>query len=292
MNQALKAKPTPLITLISDICRKILANRASLPSMPDVAARIHSAMASPNWSIGTIATIIKGDPGTTTYLLQISNSAMYPGVTPIREVELAIARIGMDNTRSLVMGHALRSMFVTRSQMLGALMRRTWQTSARLAAFSSVLARHCSSLSPERALLAGLLQDIGSLPILNVLKQYQDQLDDEAQILSAVERYSPQVGMVLLKQWGFEPDMVEVASSRGDWLRDPEPTPELADLVLLACLHDRIVQGESEGLPRIDEIPAFAKFSVGDLRPDSSLEVLNAEQASVTDVMRALGVQQ
>ena len=294
MNQALKAKPTPtpLITLISDICRKILANRASLPSMPDVAARIHSAMASPNWSIGTIATIIKGDPGTTTYMLQIANSAMYPSINPIREVDLAVARIGMDNTRSLVMGHALRSMFVTRSQILGALMRRTWQTSARLAAYASVLARHCSSISPERALLGGLLQDIGSLPILNVLKEYQDQLTNEAQILGAIERYSPQVGMVLLKQWGFEADLVEVARSRGDWLRDPDPSPDLADLVLLARLHDKIVQGESDGLPRMDEVPAFAKFSVGELNEDSSLEILNAEQSAVTDVMRVLGVSQ
>ena len=292
MNQAPKVKPTPVITLISDSCRKLLTNQASLPSMPDVAARIHGAMTSPNWSINTIAAIIKGDPGTTAYLLQMANSAMYSSVTPIREVERAISRIGMDSTRSLVTAHALRSAFVTRSHMLGALMRRTWKTSARLAALCAVLARHGSSLSPERALLAGLLQDIGVLPILNVLNEYQDQLTDEAQVLSVVERYGSQVGVVLLKHWDFEPDMVEVASSRGDWLRDPRPAPELADLVLLARLHENIVRGETHGLPRIDEVPAFAKFSLGGLSPDSSLELLHQEEASVKDVMRVLGAEQ
>ncbi len=257
--------------------------------MPDVAARIHGAMASPNWSINTIATIIKGDPGTTTYLLQMANSAMYAGVTPVREVERAISRIGMDSTRNLIMAHALRSMFRTRSKILATLMQRTWKTSARLAALSAVLARQCPRMSPERALLAGLLQDIGVLPILNVLNRYQDQLTDEAQVLGAVDRYAPQVGQVLLKQWDFESDMVEVPRSRGDWLRDPRPDPDLADLVLLARLHDNIVEGKAHGLPRIDEVPAFAKFPLGGMLPDSSLELLHEERSSVDDIMRALG---
>ena len=257
--------------------------------MPDVAARIHGAMADPNWSISTIAAIIKGDPGTTTYLLQLANSALYAGVEPIREVERAISRIGMDNTRSLVMAHALRSLFVTRSKILASLMRQTWMRSSRLAALSAVLARQCPRMSAERALLAGLLQDIGVLPILNVLKRYQDQLTDEAQVRGAIDRYAPQVGQVLLKHWDFEADMVEVARSRCDWLRDPRPTPELADLVLIARLHDSIVEGESDGLPRIDAVPAFDKLPVGGILPDSSLEFLHDEQSSVKDLMHALG---
>ena len=292
MNQALKAKPTPIITLISDICREILADRASLPSMPDVAARIHDAMTSPNWSVNTIAAIIKGDPGTTAYLLQMANSAMYSGVTPIREIERAISRIGMDSTRSLVTAHALRSVFETRSEILGAVMRRTWKASARLAALSAVLARQCPRMSPERALLAGLLQDIGVLPILNVLNGYQDQLTDEGQISSAVNRYAPQVGLVLLQQWGFDPEIVVVARSRGDWLRDPGPAPDLADLVLLARLHEEIVAGKSDDLPRIDQVPAFSKLTLGDLLPDSSLQLLHDEEAAVQDVMGALGADQ
>jgi HD-like signal output (HDOD) protein len=291
VNQALTVKPTPIITLIADVCRKVLDNRASLPSMPDVAARIHDAMNSPNWSLGTVAAIIKGDPGTTTYLVQIANSALYTGVTPIRDVERAIARLGIENTRNLVIAHTLRSMFVTRSPLLGALMTRTWQTSARLAALSAVLARRCPRFSPERALLAGLLQDIGVLPILQVLKRYQDQLTDAAQVYRAIERYAPQVGMILLKQWGFEADVVEVARSRGDWHRDNQPNPDLADLVLVARLHDNIVRGSDETLPRIDDVPAFSKLPLGELRSDSSLECLHEEEASVKDVMRLLGVE-
>ena len=169
-------------------------------------------------------------------------------------------------------------------------MRRTWQTSARLAALSVVLARHCPHFSPERALLAGLLQDIGVLPILNVLNKFHDQLTDEAQVYRAVDRYAAQVGMVLLKQWEFEPDMVEVARSRGDWHRDPQPTPDMADLVLIARLHSNIVWGNDEELPAMDTVPAFSKLPLGELRPDSSLECLHEEEAAVKDLMQVLGV--
>ena len=289
MSEAAKANQTPVIALISDSCRQLLTNKATLPSMPDVAARIHGAMSSPNWSISNIAAIIKGDPGTTTYLLQMANSAMYAGVDPIREVDHAISRIGLDRTRALVMAHAVRSMFETRSKILGKVMRETWQRSSRLAATCAVLARTCTHLSPERGLLAGLLQDIGVLPILSVLNQYQDQLSNEAQVQSVIDRYAAQVGLVLLQQWEFEPDMVEAARSRGNWFRDPGPEPELADLVLVASLNERVVDGKGDGLPGLEELPAFAKFAMGDLLPDASLAVLEEEADAVRDVMRALG---
>ncbi len=288
VSQAAKAKPTPVIALISESCQQLLSNKATLPSMPDVAARIHSAMASPNWSISTIAAIIKGDAGTTTYLLNMANSAMYAGVEPIREVDQAISRIGLDRTRSLVMAHALRSTFETRSKILSTLMRKNWERSSRLAAVCAVLAGKCTRLSPERALLAGLLQDIGVLPILSVLNDYADQLSSEAQVQSVIDRYASQVGLVLLKHWDFEPDMLEVAKSRGKWLRNG-PEPELADLVTLASLNERIVEGQAGDLPRLDELPAFAKFPLGDLLPDGSLEILEAEAETVKEVMRVLG---
>ncbi len=283
------SRPTPIITLISDACRKILTHRASLPSMPDVAARIHGAMTSPNWSIRTVAAIIQGDAGTTTYLLKTANSALYAGSTPIRDVERAIAWLGMDKTRSLVLAHALRAMFVTRSHVLGTLLRRTWLASTRLAALSSVLARHCSRFSPERALLAGLLQDIGVLPILNVLKRYPDQLGDEDLIVRAIDKYAPQVGRVLLLHWGFEPELVAVAQSRGEWFRDAGPSADMADLVLVARLHDRIVQGSAEGLPRLDEVPASSKLPLGAFRDDSSLELLHEEVLAVEELIREFG---
>jgi HD-like signal output (HDOD) protein len=290
VSTASAAKSVPIATLITDACAKLLSNHAALPSMPAVAARIHDAMASPNWSMRTIATIIKSDLGTTTYLLQVANSPLYAGAGPARQVEQAIARLGINSTRHLVMAHAVRSMFVTPSALLRSLMQRTWRSSTRLAALCGVLAKHCSSFRPESATLAGLLQDIGVLPILNVLNRYHDQLSNEAHVLSAIDKFAPPVGTILLTRWGFDADMVEVARSRGNWLRNPQPSADLADLVLVARLHANITSGNpAPHSPRIDAVPAFAKLPLGNLQPDGSVTLLHDEQATINDLMSSLG---
>jgi HD-like signal output (HDOD) protein len=290
VSPASAVKSVPIATLITDACAKLLSNHASLPSMPAVAARIHDAMASPNWSMRTIAAIIKSDLGTTTYLLQVANSPLYAGAAPARQVEQAIARLGINSTRHLVMAHAVRSTFVTRSPLLTALMRRTWASSTRLAALCSVLAKHCSSFRPDSAMLAGLLQDIGVLPILNVLNRYHEQLSNGAHVLSAIDKFAPPVGTILLTRWGFEADMVEVARSRGNWLRNPQAAADLADLVLVARLHANITLGNpAEHSPRIDAVPASAKLPLGDLRPDSSVALLHDEEATINELMSSLG---
>ena len=285
------AKIVPIAKLIDDDCHKLLTNRASLPSMPDVAARIHEKMRSPNWSVSSIASIIKSDPSTTTHLLQIANSALYGGASRISEIERAIARIGINSTRDIVMANALRSMFVTQSQMLAAIMQRTWKRSARLAAVSAVLARQVSRQSPEHAMLAGLLQDIGVLPILNVLKRHHRQLPNESVAQNAVERFASAVGTILLTRWGFDAEMIEVAKSRRDWLRNPGPKADLADLVLVARLHAGAVWGSDGELPRPDEVPAFAKLPLGEVCEDSSLKVLRDEEPAIRDVLLVLGVE-
>jgi HD-like signal output (HDOD) protein len=290
VSPASAVKSVPIATLITDICGKLLSNHASLPSMPAVAARIHDAMASPNWSMRTIATIIKSDIGTTTYLLQVANSPLYAGAAPTREVEQAIARLGINSTRHLVMAHAVRSTFRTRSALLTSLLQRTWASSTRLAALCGVLAKHCSSFRPESATLAGLLQDIGVLPILHVLNPYHEQLSNEAQVSIAIDKFAPPVGTILLTRWGFEPDMVEVARSRGNWLRNPQPAADLADVVLVARLHADITSGnQAQPSPRIDAVPAFAKLPLGNLQPDGSITLLHDEAATINELMSSLG---
>jgi HD-like signal output (HDOD) protein len=288
VSSASAVKSVPIATLVTDICAKLLNNHASLPSMPAVAARIHDAMASPNWSMRTIATIIKSDAGTTTYLLQVANSPLYAGAGPVRQVEQAIARLGINSTRHLVMAHAVRSTFVTRSALLTSLMQRTWATSTRLAALCGVLAKHCSNFRPESATLAGLLQDIGVLPILHVLNPYHEQLTKEAPVSSAMDKFAPSVGTILLTRWGFEPDMVEVARSRCNWLRDPQPSADLADLVLVARLHADVTSGNPQS-PRIDAVPAFRKLPLGDLRPDGGIALLHDHATTINDLMSSLG---
>jgi HD-like signal output (HDOD) protein len=275
--------------LIEDSCRKIVRGQSNLPSMPDIAARILAEMRRPNCDAASISSIIRMDAGTTAYLLRIANSAFYGGVSCVRRVENAVARIGLTATRNLVTAHAMRAMYFATSPMLAEIMNESWRTSARLAALSSVLASRCSTFSPERAMLAGLFQDIGTLPILKALETADASVLDEALVRRVIERFSSQVGVVLLRYWKFDSDLVEVVRSRCDWHRNPQPYPDLADLVLLARVHERIASSGTVGLPPINELPAFSKFPLGKLGPDASLRILREAENTVEEIVQTLG---
>lgn len=280
----------PISGLFSSVYREILADRANLPSMPDVALRIRAAMQQPTHSAETVAKAVAADPGTSAYLVRIANSALYGGVTPIQNIEAAVTRLGMATTRNLVTAYALRAMFQTRSPKLHKLMQETWRQSARIAALSSVMATRCPGFLPDRAMLAGLLQDIGVLPLLNALEGRTQPLPAPDQIRSTIETFSPKIGAVLLEHWNFDDDFVEVARSRGDWWRSPGSEPDLADLVLVARLHNCVGTEQMSHLPLINETPAFLKLPLGEMNPDTSLAFLREAESDVQEVMRMLGI--
>ncbi len=270
--------------------REILADRAPLPSMPDVAVRIRAAMQQPNYNAKTIARLINADPGTCAYLMRIANSSLYGGAVPVKDLENAISRLGIGSTRNLVTSYALRAMFRTRSPVLGRLMQQTWVRSARLAAVAAVIAGRCAGFDPDRAMLAGLLQDIGILPLLLSMESHPRPLPDAEQIDSRIEALADKVGVILLRKWDFDDELVEVARSRNDWQRDAQPEPELADLVLVARLHASIGNFEMQSLPRLDELPAFKKLPLSKKGPDASLDFLRKADSDIQQVMKLLGV--
>ena len=282
--------PTPVSGLFAQVYREILADNAQLPSMPDVAIRIRAAMQQPNYTVDTVARVVQADPGTSAYLLSVANSPMYAPVNPIQRVDHAISRLGAETTRNLVTVHALRAMFTTRSEVLAKIMRMTWVRSAKLAALSAIIAKHCPGFAPDQAMLGGLLQDIGVLPLLMALERQQRKIKHPEKIVASVEAFSGKVGAVLLKHWGFEEDFIEVPRSRGDWLRNSSTLLELADIVLIARLHTIVGTGLFQSLPPIPEIPAVQKLPAGTLGPNQSLDFLKEAEQEVKELMAVLGV--
>ena len=290
MAEAPSVESAPISGLFARIYRDILNNRSRLPSMPDVAVRLRAAMQQENYSAATVARVIQADPGTAAYLVRVANSPVYRGVSTVRDLDQAVSRLGLKTTRNLVTAYALRAMFRTRSAVLGAVMRETWQRSAKLAALSSIIAQRCPGFEADRALLAGLLQDIGMLPLIDALEASGDKVESPERIAASLESFCSRVGVVLLRQWEFDAEMVEVARSRKDWKRDTQPDADLADLVLIARLHATVGTPEADRTPAIDAVPAFSKLPLGDVTIDARLALLLEADADVKELMNMLGV--
>lgn len=281
---------TPISGLFAKVYRQILAGKAQLPSMPDVALRIRAAMQQPHCNVNTLSKVVQADPGTSAYLLGIANSPLYAPVERIQKVDHAVSRLGMETTRNLVTAYALRAMFTTRSRTLAKIMQTTWHRSARLAALSAVIASRCPGFSTDAAMLGGLLQDIGVLPLLRALENMESKAIKPERVYASVDAFSGKVGPVLLKHWKLDDELVEVTRSRSDWYRNKGDKADLADLVLVARLHTYIGTQAMHSLPRITDLPAFEKLPLPDKDPQTSLAFLYEAEQDVRDVMRMLGV--
>src|SRR5262245_45999846 len=204
----------PVSGVYVKIYGEIMADKTLLPTMPEVAVRMRAAMNDPKYDIGHIARIVQADAGISAYLVRMANSALFRGNTPSKDVPAAVLRLGMNLTRNVVIAHTLRAMFRIKSAALAGVMEETWARSARLAALSAVLAKRSGAFGPDRALLAGLLQDIGALPVLNALERRRDEPPPPERVQATIEELASKVGTMLLRQWSFDDELIEVARSR------------------------------------------------------------------------------
>lgn len=270
------------------IHKDIVAGDLQLPALPDVAVRIREALRNPDIDLQGVAKIIQADPGLTAYLVQIANSAAYRSSRQVDSLTVALSRLGLGATRNLAMSYAMLALYSPDSAALRPMLRVLWQQSTRLAAFSCVLAKQCKGFDPDRALLGGLMQDIGCLPLLQTGARYPDIARQPHVMQQLFQRYAANIGPTLLTHWHFDPDIVACARSREQWTRDISPQADYADIVLIARLHSYAGSEQMKNLPKLTDIPAFHKLPLGEVSLKFSLKLLDDAKEHVTTLQRAL----
>lgn len=263
------------LDIYAKIIHDVIDGEVNLPTLPDVALRIRRTMQEPNCDLNRIEGIIQTDAGLSAHLIQMANSPLYRGWRQTKDLKRAVSLFGLDMTRNLCLSYSLRAMFRFKNPYLKKFMQAAWKDSARRAALSALLAQHAPRISADRALLAGLLQEIG-LPLLySRLEQYPEALEDSEILRQLVDSFCAKISVTLLDSWGFDEELQTVSRSRRDWFRDENKKTDLADVVLLANLHTLILSGgDNDELPPIDILPAYIKLDPGPLTPRGTLQVL------------------
>ena len=287
---AAERDPKPISGLFARAYRDIVAGRTRLPSMPDVAVRLRAAMQKENVTLRDAARVVQADPSTAGYLIAVANSPIYRGVNPITSVEQGVMRLGLATTRNLVTAHAMRAMFQTSSATLARALRGTWVRSARTAAFAALLAQRCRGIGPDQAMLAGLVLDIGCLPLLRALAESRRLDDDPERIAISLETFAPQVGVNVLERWQFEPALIEAVRRRHDFLCQRDGRGDLGDLSLVARRLALVGHEGCLALPPVQSMPAFERLDMNGVSVRETIDLLLAADAELRDVMRLLGV--
>ena len=263
------------------ISKEILADDLMIPVIPEIALRVRKIADDNDSGISDLAKVVKTDPSLSAYVVSVANSSLYARATKANDVLDALSSIGSDNAANLAMTYSLRSLFTTKNKRIDQCMRKLWQHSTYLASIASILASKTKSACPERALLAGLLQDIGSLPMVIKLEKYPEIIEDESLLDQSLEKYSSQIGVRILQHWGFDEEMTEAVRTREDWQRDTPGKMDLSDLILIARLHSFMGTARIKALPTLDQLPAFSKLKNNELTPDFSLVILSQAKEEI-----------
>ena len=250
------------------------ARKFRLTSLPEVAMKIRNMLDNNDSSTKQIAEVVNRDPVIAAKIIRAANSPIYFGTAKCETVQNAIVRLGLLTTKQLVIGFTLRDLFQTRVPLLNKLMTEIWQQSMDVAANSFVLARHTKLYDPEEAMLAGLVSNIGVLSVLSYAQSYPQLLENEPLLRQWSDKLKGEVGAMVLENWQFPEDIVEVARGCEDWARCPTTRADLCDLVLVATLHSYIGKRKQPSPPRMDQVPAYQKLALGKLTPELTLQIL------------------
>lgn len=237
-------------------------DRLVLPTLPEIVLHVRQLVQREDVSAATLAAELQKDPALAVRLIRVANSAAQRGGHRVDNVRQAVTRLGFDYTRLLVSGLAIEQMFARGAPWLEARLRRTWRQSVDVAAAAQVLAAHCTLLNPEMAMLAGLVHDIGTLPILRLAEMNQASIDNERELDEVLDVLSPRIGRLVLQAWHFPPELIDVPERWRDFRDDHDGAPTLADVVRVALLQS--AAGHEKPYALIDRagVPAYRKLDV------------------------------
>jgi HD-like signal output (HDOD) protein/CheY-like chemotaxis protein len=193
-----------------------------VPSPPNLYFRVAMEMESPNASVETIGQIIAQDPPITAKVLQLANSAVFGLQLQVNEPAEAVAYLGLEATRTLVLLAHTFSEF-DRLPRLGFSVEELWAHSVQVGQFAReiVLLEQQAQDMAEQAYAAGLLHDLGkvlfaaNLPVpfgqaVTLARQERMNLHHaESQVLGATHA---EIGACLLGIWGLPGPIVEAVA--------------------------------------------------------------------------------
>ncbi len=268
--------------------KELNSNRVVLHSLSEVVLKLSDEIERTPDDLKKLAAIVQCDPALTIKLLKIANSPVFRGSMEIADCTRALSRLGPSMVSELVFCFSMKDVFKTDSEQVKRRIERAWRASINVAALSVAFSRYTPQLSKDRLALAGLLHNVGVLPIFNYVSHSPVHLLKPQLIDRAVDRMQARAGAMILRAWKLGEDLAKVVETAGDWLHDSGPELVYGDIVNLALYHHLLAEKSRRKLPPIEEMPAARKIVEGGLNPELSMTIIHDAQAMAGPAIQLL----
>lgn len=265
---------------IEQISKELLhaleSDQLVLPTLPEVALKVREASANPDVDVATLAKVIENDTAISARIIKISNSPLLRASRRIEDLKMAVSRLGINYTSNLATSLAMQQMFQATSDVIDERMREVWSHSTEVSGIAHVLARHYTKLKPDQATLAGIVHQIGVLPILTYAEDNRRLLKDTAALDELIFVLHPILGRKILQAWDFPEELVLVPEEHLNFTRELNRA-DYADVIMVANLQSYI--GSDHPLTQMDwsDISAFERLGLSPELNTMEVEDLSAD---------------
>jgi HD-like signal output (HDOD) protein len=258
-----------------------VAEVKDLFSLPDIYFQLNQMIRDPRYSMGDIGAVIAKDPALSARLLRLVNSSFYGFQSKVDTISRAIAIVGIDDLYNLVVATCVVDRFAKIPTYLVD-MTAFWMRSVHCGVVTKLLGKHCADLNIERLFLGGLLHDIGSLVLYQVMPEESARVmlaaNHERRRLLGFEQEiigftHAEVGRELLRLWGMPESLHDVVG----FAMNPDAVKMHKLDAHLLGLAIRLIDDREFGRP-IEQTLADVS--------DSSLAFMRLSRAQVEQVMQ------
>ena len=225
---------------IAELSADIKNNKLELPSLPDIILKVRALAHNENTKAEDFANLVRFDPNISGRIIKVANSALFGSRFQISSVQSAVSRLGFSKIQNLITGLVIAQNFInTKTRGLENYFNQIWQQSNKVSAICYVLAHQKTDIDPEQALLAGMVHNIGVLPLMLRLNKIS-ALNNEPKLLihvanQVIPKLYPKAGKMILDKWNFSPLIASIAMTHNRLDRESIGPLHLNDLVLIAC---------------------------------------------------------
>jgi len=259
--------------LYYEVTIKMQAGKLELPSIPEMAFKVQKAISDPNISSDSIAKIAQQDPAITAQLIKVANSPLYRAREKIEALPTAITRLGLKAIGNLITSFAMRMVFTAKTKDIKNLIAKLWLHSRDIAGICAVMAQKLKGFDVDKAMLAGLVHDIGAIPVLTHADQHPNLMSNIKEVEQTLEKLTPIIGKMVLEKWNFTEDFIEVANDAENWDRTTDQPANYVDLVIVAQLLSFRNTPQKDNYPEPSSVPAYTRLTKLLKDPNDSLDV-------------------
>ncbi|HKJ75699.1 MAG TPA: HDOD domain-containing protein, partial [Gammaproteobacteria bacterium] len=210
----------------------------------------------------------------------VANSPLLRASRATDSLEGAVTRLGMKLVRDMATSIVMEQMFQATSDITDRKLREVWEHSTQVAAIAHALASQFTPLKPEEAMLAGLVHDIGKLPLLTKAEEQPEILEDEDALDQLLWRLHPRIGGVILRAWGF-PEALAAVAEQHEKLDREVPEADYVDVVTVANLQAHMGGDHPHADADWDKVPAVHRLG---LNPEVSVIEMDETAAEIEEV--------